>query len=528
MRLDKLLLDLRPRPHAQALDLGFELLRAHAGATYGAWLALWLPLVVLCSLLALLSPSASLWMMLALWWIRPLLERAPLYVLSRAVFGERVGWRQALCAWPRQLGGGWLLMLTWWRPFIAHRGLYQAVWQLEGARGAVAAERRRVLAQDGTARAAYWFAATCAHFEVILQLGLLAFLGVFVSAETTGNPFAFLSHLDQGGDFATWLMLLSVLVFGVGGAIVGPIYTACCFTLYLNRRAQLEAWDIEIMLRQMRPPQSGTGRAASVLAGMLLPLLLAALSWQPAPASAAAPLPPGCELPQWAQPPLTAHASSHTPQQARLRSDLRRLYEGDELRRYDCVQVWVLKGKKDKPPQKKAASPTVDMPGLMDPALLGLILKMVVIAVALILLAWVLYKYRDQIPALRRRTHTRAVEIGGLDIRPESLPDDVAAAVLALWQAGEQRAALALLYRATLSRLVQVHGLFLAQGATEGDCLRQARARLDGGTLQLVEQSTTLWLNAAWGQRWPEFEQVEACAMQWREQLGARDGGGGA
>ena len=34
-----------------------------------------------------------------------------------------------------------------------------------------------------------------------------------------------------------------------------------------------------------------------------------------------------------------------------------------------------------------------------------------------------------------------------LDIRPESLPDDVGAAALALWQRGEQRAALALLYR---------------------------------------------------------------------------------
>ena len=44
-----------------------------------------------------------------------------------------------------------------------------------------------------------------------------------------------------------------------------------------------------------------------------------------------------------------------------------------------------------------------------------------------------------------------------LDIRPESLPDDVGSAARALWQRGDQRAALALLYRGSLSRLVHVH-----------------------------------------------------------------------
>ena len=37
-----------------------------------------------------------------------------------------------------------------------------------------------------------------------------------------------------------------------------------------------------------------------------------------------------------------------------------------------------------------------------------------------------------------------------LDIRPESLPDDIAGAARALWQRGEHRAALSLLYRGEL------------------------------------------------------------------------------
>lgn len=520
MRLDKLQLDLRPRPHAQALDLGFELLRAHAAATYGVWLALWLPLVLLCALAALYAPQTALWLMLALWWVRPLLERAPLYVLSRGVFGEHVSWAEALRAWPRQLGGGCFLLLTWWRPFVVQRGLYQPIWQLEGARGAVAAQRRRVLAQDDTARAAFWFGFSSFHFELIVQLGLLAFIGVFVSAESNGNPFAFLYQLRGEEGLSSLQMLLSVLAFGAGGAIVGPIYTACCFTLYLNRRAQLEAWDIEIMLRQIKAPPSASNGTMRSVSALLLPMLLAALLWHPSNSMAAKPLPPECELPEWAKAPLTAHASSHTPQQARLRARLRQLYEGDELRRFDCVKGWVLKKQAPNAPLKVKPSPS-----LIDPALLGLFLKIVVIGLGLALVAWLLYRFADQIPALRRlRPHVAAVEVGGLDIRPESLPDDVAASVIALWDAGERRAALALLYRATLSRLVQQHGLHLARGATEGDCLRQAQSRLAGPLLELVEQTTQLWLNAAWGRRWPDTQVVHASAGRWRSQFEPRVG----
>src|SRR5205085_9151109 len=66
-----------------------------------------------------------------------------------------------------------------------------------------------------------------------------------------------------------------------------------------------------------------------------------------------------------------------------------------------------------------------------------------------------------------------------LDIRPESLPRDVGAAARALWERGEQRAALSLLYRGMLSRLVHVHRVPIRASSTEGDCLR-----LSSGTIE--------------------------------------------
>jgi hypothetical protein len=70
-------------------------------------------------------------------------------------------------------------------------------------------------------------------------------------------------------------------------------------------------------------------------------------------------------------------------------------------------------------------------------------------------------------------THVR-----DLDIRPETLPDDIGHAARALWDRGEHRAALALLYRGLLSRLAHVHRLPIRDSTTEGDCLALAATHL--------------------------------------------------
>lgn len=255
MNIHQLQIDLRPKPHAHALDMGFALLRANAAPTYGVWLALWLPCVALCYGLAVCFPDLVSLAFFLPWWLKPLLERAPLYVLSRGVFNDHVTWLQALRAWPRQLGGGWFRLLTWWRLCVPGRGLYQPIWQLEGARGQVAAERRQVIRARRTASAARTYGIVMAHLEIVLQLGFMALIGFFLNAENSGNPFAY--FFDSDNQKSNTMLALSFMVYAIPGAIIGPIYSACCFTLYLNRRATLEAWDIEWVLRHISPP-SGT------------------------------------------------------------------------------------------------------------------------------------------------------------------------------------------------------------------------------------------------------------------------------
>jgi hypothetical protein len=100
-----------------------------------------------------------------------------------------------------------------------------------------------------------------------------------------------------------------------------------------------------------------------------------------------------------------------------------------------------------------------------------------------------------------------------LDIRPESLPEDVGAAALALWERGEQRAALALLYRGTLSRLVHVHTVPIRASSTEGECLALAKQRVPAGAVKYTTQLVETWTGAVYGARTPAAGVVHAlCA----------------
>jgi hypothetical protein len=87
-----------------------------------------------------------------------------------------------------------------------------------------------------------------------------------------------------------------------------------------------------------------------------------------------------------------------------------------------------------------------------------------------------------------------------LDIRPESLPADIGAAGRQLWDGGEQRSALALLYRGLLSRLVHVHRVPIKDSTTEGDCLALANRHLQDEERKVyVGNLVRLWQRAVYG-----------------------------
>lgn len=91
-------------------------------------------------------------------------------------------------------------------------------------------------------------------------------------------------------------------------------------------------------------------------------------------------------------------------------------------------------------------------------------------------------------------THVR-----DLDIRPESLPEDVGAAARTLWDAGQRRAALALLYRGLLSRLAHTYRVPIRDSSTEGDCLSLASSRVEPSTFAYAHRLVGAWQQSVYG-----------------------------
>jgi Domain of unknown function (DUF4129) len=108
----------------------------------------------------------------------------------------------------------------------------------------------------------------------------------------------------------------------------------------------------------------------------------------------------------------------------------------------------------------------------------------------------------------RQRRVDVPTHVRDLDIRPESLPDDIGAAAFAHWEAGERRAALSLLYRGLLSRLVHEHSVPIRQSTTEGDCLALAARHLQADRTPYVTQLVRVWQHATYGGREPETTDV--------------------
>jgi hypothetical protein len=113
---------------------------------------------------------------------------------------------------------------------------------------------------------------------------------------------------------------------------------------------------------------------------------------------------------------------------------------------------------------------------------------------------------------LRRDRHVAPTHVGDLDIRPESLPDDIGAAAWTLWERGEQRAALSLLYRGLLSRLAHAHAVPIRDSSTEGECLALAQRHLSEQRSRYAAQLIRVWQRAVYGGLDPDAPTVrELC-----------------
>jgi hypothetical protein len=228
----------------EATDLGVRLVQASAGDL----LRCVLPVYALLAAVALaLHPLASWLPMLVIWWAKPWLDRSLLFVLARSMFRQRSRWADLRAAWRSVWWQGLLASLST-RRLSQWRSFTQPAVQLEGLSGGALGKRCAQLRQghQGTALGVTW---AFSMIETAFLIGLPSLLLWLVPGGASFAPFDWLSS-DEGNGLAWLLSGCYVVVVG----LVEPFFVGAGFAMYINRRVELEAWDVEQALRHAFAP----------------------------------------------------------------------------------------------------------------------------------------------------------------------------------------------------------------------------------------------------------------------------------
>jgi hypothetical protein len=151
---------------------------------------------------------------------------------------------------------------------------------------------------------------------------------------------------------------------------------------------------------------------------------------------------------------------------------------------------------------------------------IGWVFLAVAIASVVGLIGWLVYRYRHLLSGAggavprKKKPERTGVVVSGLEIGGEELPDDPPGVAARLWSEGRKREALALLYRAAISWLVEHRQLELGESVTEYDCVRRVAAA-DAGSVSYFRRLTDAWVMLAYGARVVSDEEAGHLCRSW-------------
>ena len=386
------------------------------------------------------------------WWLKPLFEAPVLWLMSQQVFEPLPPYRRCIRTAFRQMWRPRLIGDLTWRRFSLRRSLVLPVTLLEGVSGKAYQRRCNELSRQ-SGGAAGWLAVFGIHLESILAFGLLSMLFWLWVGDPTQNIVA--------GPF--------------GGA---------------RSTDALQQIEALVAARKIQDRLLGSSSALWALA------LAVFIGFGFSGSLHAEPLP-----------------SREKVEQIRDNTLRKAPFQSIKTQTEYC---WIKCGKEDNTRQQRSLP---DMPDIKAPSpgwFNGLMYALIVLLLALVL--WVLYRwYRanggfgfglnqgEEVPET----------LFGMKITPESLPKDVASAVLAEYER-DPRAAMSLLYRASLSQISRRHGLPLRSSDTEGQVLKRVRQR-QPQLLDYWQPLTDNWVALAYAHRLPEREAVHSLCRQYRQ-----------
>jgi hypothetical protein len=291
--------------------------------------------------------------------------------------------------------------------------------------------------------------------------------------------------------------------------VIAPFYVAAGFALYLARRTELEAWDLELQFRRFAGLRQRRSIGASGTSAVTLAIVAIAIGFAfPSPVCA-----------------LTL-----SPREAR--EEIAAILTAEDFGRTREVSTWSYVG--DGAGREEASElPTwlVDaLQALGRGAELGaVVLKWLLYLSAGVLIIALLQRIIRAPPRLRRGTRGSPAGAWGLPAtaprRTMDLPTDVVPAVRTRLAAGDTRGALALLYAASIALIERRCALEIPASATETEYLAMVLARRPPQEGALMRRVVGLWQRQAYAHREPVPAELEALLADWRRwEAEAREG----
>lgn len=491
MQLERLAIVLRPRHANEAIDLGIRMAMHWFKPLYSAWLCFAIPVLGLLFGLAYWLEFSYFTLYLLIWWIQPLLDRMALFVISRAVFGDAPTIRQSMRAIPTLLIKTRLFRALTWARLTPYRSLTLPVDVLEGVPRKSAKIRRSAISNyigvNAIVLTLYGFI-----IEQIFPLCAMAFMAM-LSIDSNGFSEDLIDMLIFNE--ISYLSLVTLGLFALGILLWEPIYVAAGFSLYLKRRSDIEAWDIEL---QFRKTEQNKNKTSSALFAALLAVLVGFSGYT-----------------------TEAYAAENAQRQQAIEQSTEALNELLKQPEYGGKKTQkrlkFFDDKKTKRNPKKATETPIDMSKTpLSNGIAGVEQGFLWFVLA-ITIAIIVYLIIVRLPIMRaqRKTSDRPpTQIAGLDIQPESLPENIADVARNLIRAGDLRAALSLLFRGALSVLAHRDRVMFRSSDTEQDCIRQVK-RSGLTSAAFFIRLTQLWLAQAYAHRSPDIAQLEQICVEW-------------
>ena len=485
------------------MDLGFTLVRDNWRAIYLPWFIL---LTCLSTISFIIIPDGyKEYAVMLVWWLKPFHDRFLLNSFSHQLFNKNLTTEQALKSIPELIKKTGLPgALTFRRPSFS-RGFTLPVWQLEQLRGKNRSKRQKVLLQSAHSHA---IALTLAmiFIELALYFSIYALIILMLPSSFQSNALVLFFTDAISEDISMWLHILDHIIYTLALFLVEPFYVAASFTLYINRRTQLEAWDIELIFKQFaqRLKTIPLKRSHNLSLAFLLPGIVIFIFTITSTGLV------------YAKDNNKDVLSDYRLPAEKSAQIITEIMQDNDLSNEKITHRWTTIEEEKEPDTswnlEAFFKPFIQFISVLFEAILWITLLLALISAFLSREKWLpFFQRKRQSPT---KSYTPDIMFG-MDIRPQSLPDDIPETARKLWQKNKHRDSLSLLYRGALAQLVNTYQLALKDSQTEGDILLLAKTTLERNQQAYLEHLTKQWKLIAYAHHLPKEIDVNKLYKGW-------------